>query len=120
MEFVQLLNSFDVHRIFQAGVNIEVKIDICCAVLIHSIKVVIVDDKKHVYNIDTKSMIWRTSEDTKVNEFTESAVRNFLSYSTAKLKLENPKAIDKFLVTKEDIKFFMELEKGFFGKPNLQ
>jgi hypothetical protein len=75
---------------------------------------VVVDAKKHVYNIDTKYMIWRTSEDTKVNEFTQSAVRKFLSYSISKLKLENPKAIDKFLVTKEDIKFFMELEKGLF------
>mmetsp|Transcript_25358 Transcript_25358/g.27710 ORF Transcript_25358/g.27710 Transcript_25358/m.27710 type:complete len:108 (-) Transcript_25358:1222-1545(-) len=61
-------------------------------------------------------MIWRTSDDTKVNELTESVVRNFLSYSISKLKFENPNIVNKYLVTKEDMKFFMELEKGFFGK----
>jgi len=116
MEFVLFLNDFDFHRIFQELKNIEAQIDVCCAVLTFSIKVVVVDGKTRVYNIDTKSMIWRTSEDTKVNEIVESSVRNFLAYSVSLLKKENLKLVNKIIVTKEGKKFFSKLEEGFFGK----
>jgi ABC-type transport system involved in cytochrome c biogenesis ATPase subunit len=116
MEFELLLTGHDIHRLFQTQ-SIESRIEICCGVLTSSVKVVVVNGTRKAYNLDNASMMWRCSEDdTTLNELIGSVVRNFLSASIAYLKHINPKALEKYMVTKEDLKFFAKIEtEGFFG-----
>lgn len=115
MEFVQLLNYNHFFTLFKARSD-EARVDLCVSVLLSSVKIVFTENSHQVYNIETKTMLWRKQE-VSLNDYLQSLIATFLSFSVKALLNDNPPhRVDALMFEENDEKFFQSLEKGaMFG-----